>query len=80
MRRIMGMERIYVNPRVITAYVWHFYVWHKWVLRHRLVRWFVEDVYNGAWMQYARMIVGDDDKVYTWDGGDCHPWWYGDWW
>ncbi|KAF7794860.1 hypothetical protein EIP86_006002 [Pleurotus ostreatoroseus] len=80
MRRIMGMNRIFVNPRVITAYVWHFYVWHKWVLRHRLVRWFVETQYNGAWMQYARMIVGDDDKVYTWDGGDCHPWWYGDTW
>lgn len=80
MRRIMGLERIFVNPRVITAYVWHFYVWHKWVLRHPLVKFFVERVYNGAWMQYARMIVGDDDKVYTWDGGDCHPWWYGDWW
>ncbi|KIP04159.1 glycosyltransferase family 69 protein [Phlebiopsis gigantea 11061_1 CR5-6] len=80
MRRIFGLERIFVNPRVITAYVWHFYVWHKWILRHPLVKWFVERVYNGAWMQYARMIVGDDDKVYTWDGGDCHPWWYGDWW
>ncbi|EKM61680.1 glycosyltransferase family 69 protein [Phanerochaete carnosa HHB-10118-sp] len=80
MRRIMGLERIYVNPRVITAYVWHFYVWFKWVLRHPFVKWFVERAYNGAWMQYARMIVGDDDKVYTWDGGDCHPWWYGDWW
>lgn len=80
MRRIMGLERVFVNPRVITAYVWHFYVWFKWVLRHPLVKWFVERVYDGAWMQYARMIVGDDDKVYTWDGGDCHPWWYGDWW
>ncbi|PSR71097.1 hypothetical protein PHLCEN_2v13066 [Hermanssonia centrifuga] len=79
MRRIMGLDRIYVNPRVITAYVWHFYVWHKWVLRQRIVKWFVE-LYDGAWMQYARMIVGDDDKVYTWDGIDCHPWWYGDWW
>ncbi|GJE89691.1 glycosyltransferase family 69 protein [Phanerochaete sordida] len=80
MRRIMGLERVFVNPRVTTAYAWHFYVWFKYVLRHPLVKWFVERVYDGAWMQYARMIVGDDDKVYTWDGGDCHPWWYGDWW
>lgn len=80
MRRIMGLDRIYVNSRVITGYVWHLYVWHKWVLRHRFVRWFIEKQYDGAWMQYARMIVGDADRVYTWDGGDCHPWWYGDWW
>jgi hypothetical protein len=80
MRRLMGLERIFVNPRVHAAYVWQFYVWHKWVLRHPLVQWFVERVYDGAWMQYARMIVGDEDKVYTWDGGDCYPWWYGDWW
>ena len=80
MRRIMDMSRIYANPRVITAYGWHFYVWFKWVLQHRYMRWFVENVYDGAWMQYSRMIVGDSDKVYTWDGGDCHPWWYGDWW
>ena len=80
MRRVMGLDKIYANPRVITAYIWHFYVWYKWVLRHPLVRWFVEDVYNGAWMQYAITVVGDATQVYTWDGGDCFPWWYGDWW
>lgn len=80
MRRIMGMERIYVNPRVHTSYAWHFYVWHKWILRHPFVAWFVEKVYDGAWMQYARTIIGNGEQVYTWDGGDCQPWWYGDWW
>ncbi|KAI0814920.1 cryptococcal mannosyltransferase 1-domain-containing protein [Irpex lacteus] len=79
MRRLMGMDRIYVNPRVRVGYVWHFYWWHKWVLRHPYVVWFVEKIYDGAWMQYTKMVVGDGG-VYTWDGGDCHPWWYGDWW
>ena len=80
MRRIMGLERIYVNPRVITGYTWKFYVWFKWILRHPFVQWFVEEMYDGAWMQYARTIVGEESEVYTWDGGDCHPWWYGGWW
>ena len=73
-RRIMGLEKVYANPRVITAYSWKWYVWHKWVLRQRYVKWFVEQVWDGAWMQYARLVVGDPRGVWTWDGGDCHPW------
>ncbi|KAI0094923.1 cryptococcal mannosyltransferase 1-domain-containing protein [Irpex rosettiformis] len=79
MRRLMGMDRIYVNPRVRVAYLWHYYWWHKWVLRHPYVAWFVEKVYDGAWMHYTKLVVGEGG-VYTWDGGDCHPWWYGGWW
>ncbi|KAI0686544.1 cryptococcal mannosyltransferase 1-domain-containing protein [Earliella scabrosa] len=74
-RRVMGLTKIYANPRVIVGYVWKYYVWHKWVLRQRHVKWFVERVYDGAWMQYARMVVGDPKQVWTWDGVDCHPWW-----
>ena len=74
-RRIMDLGKIYANPRVISGYVWKYYVWHKWVLRERHVKWFVEQVWDGAWMQYARMIVGDAKQVWTWDGVDCHPWW-----
>ena len=74
-RRIMALDRIYANPRVVGAYAWRFYVWHKWVLRHRLVRWFVERVYDGAWMHAARMVVGDAREVWVWDGVECHPWW-----
>ena len=74
-RRVMGLERVYANPRVITGYVWKYYAWHKWLLRSRHVRWFVEKVYAGAWMQDARMVVGDKEKVWVWDGVDCHPWW-----
>ncbi|PIL26876.1 hypothetical protein GSI_11056 [Ganoderma sinense ZZ0214-1] len=74
-RRIMGLERIYANPRVVSGYVWRYYAWHKWVLRERHVKWFIERVWDGAWMQYARLVVGDPKQVWTWDGGDCHPWW-----
>ncbi|KAH9912354.1 cryptococcal mannosyltransferase 1-domain-containing protein [Epithele typhae] len=74
-RRVMALDKVYANPRVVCAYVWKYYVWNKWVLRARYVKWFVERVYDGAWMQYARMIVGDGDRVWSWDGVDCHPWW-----
>ena len=74
-RRVMGLERVYVNPRVVSGYIWKYYAWHKWVLRHPLVRWFVEEVYAGAWMQDSMMIVGDARTIWTWDGIDCHPWW-----
>ena len=74
-RRIMGLDRIYVNPRVVSGYVWRYYMWHKWVLRERHVKWFVEKVWDGAWMQYTRLVVGDPKQVWTWDSVDCHPWW-----
>ncbi|KAI8976322.1 cryptococcal mannosyltransferase 1-domain-containing protein [Trametes punicea] len=74
-RRVMGLERVFANPRVVSGYVWKYYVWHKWVLRQRLVKWFVERVWDGAWMQYARMVVGDAKAVWVWDGVECHPWW-----
>ncbi|CDO75219.1 hypothetical protein BN946_scf184808.g5 [Trametes cinnabarina] len=70
----MGLERVFVNPLVINGYVWKYYMWHKWVLRQRMVKWFVERVWDGAWMQYARMVVGDPKKVWVWDGIECHPW------
>ncbi|TBU36820.1 cryptococcal mannosyltransferase 1-domain-containing protein [Dichomitus squalens] len=63
LRRIMGLNKIYANPRVVNGYVWKYYAWHKWVLRERHVKWFIEQVWDGAWIQYARMIVGDAKKV-----------------
>ncbi|KAI0357306.1 hypothetical protein OH77DRAFT_1476870 [Trametes cingulata] len=74
-RRVMGLEKVYANPLVVNAYVWPYYVWHKWVLRQRHVKWFVERVWDGAWMQYKRMVVGDAKSVWVWDGIECHPWW-----
>ena len=74
-RRVFNLQRVLVNPRVVTSYGWKFYVWFKWVLAHRAVRWWVRDVYGGAWMERAKMVVGNEADVWVWDGGDCHPWW-----
>ncbi|KAG1727142.1 glycosyltransferase family 69 protein [Suillus lakei] len=75
MRRQFNLQHIYVNPRVINGYDWRFYFYFKWLMRHPVLRWWVEKVYNGAWMARAVLVVGDADKVFWWDGGDCHPWW-----
>lgn len=75
MRRQFNLQRIYVNPRVINAYDWRFYFYFKWLMRHPVLRWWIEKVYDGAWMARSVLVVGDADKVSWWDGGDCHPWW-----
>ncbi|KAH7906326.1 glycosyltransferase family 69 protein [Hygrophoropsis aurantiaca] len=75
LRRQFNMQRIYVNPRVITAYQWRFYLYFKWFMRHPVLKWWIEKMYDGAWMQRAVMVVGDASHIFWWDGGDCHPWW-----
>lgn len=72
-RRQFGLEKIYVNPRVIVAYDWSLYIWYKYVLRHWAVKWWIENVERGRGMESAKMIVGSPSAVYTWDGGECHP-------
>ena len=52
-----------------------FYVYFKWFMRHPVLKWWIEKVYDGAWMHKDVMVVGDAKQVYQWDGGDCHPWW-----
>ncbi|KAG1736694.1 glycosyltransferase family 69 protein [Suillus paluster] len=74
LRRQFNLQRMYVNPRVINAYRWRYYVYFKWFMRHPVLRWWIEKVYNGAWMARAVLVVGDATQVYRWDGGDCHPW------
>ncbi|KAG1766750.1 glycosyltransferase family 69 protein [Suillus placidus] len=74
LRRQFNLQRIYVNPRVITAYKWRYYAYFKWFIRHPVLRWWIEKVYNGAWMARTVFVVGDATQVYRWDGGDCHPW------
>jgi hypothetical protein len=46
-------------------------------MRHPVLLWWIEKVYNGAWMARAVLVVGDPASVYWWDGvrGGCHPWW-----
>lgn len=72
---MFGLNRVLVNPRVVTSYDYRFYVWFKWVLNHRLVRWWVREVFDGWGMERRKMVVGPEDQVWVWDGGDCHPWW-----
>ncbi|KAG2072083.1 hypothetical protein BDR04DRAFT_1097390 [Suillus decipiens] len=74
LKRQFNLQRMYVNPRVITAYKWRYYAYFKWFMRHPVLRWWIEKVYNGAWMARTVFVVGDATKVYRWDGGDCHPW------
>lgn len=62
-----------MNPRVITSYEWSYFVWWKYITRHWLVKWWIENVENGDGMHRAKMVVGDPAKVWTWDGGECQP-------
>ncbi|KAF7327320.1 Glycosyltransferase family 69 protein [Mycena kentingensis (nom. inval.)] len=50
--RLFGLERVYMNTRVVTAYRWRFYVWYKRVLRHWAVR---------KWMRCREAAPGVDD-------------------
>ncbi|PBK95379.1 hypothetical protein ARMGADRAFT_964080 [Armillaria gallica] len=75
MRRRFEMNNIYLNPRVIVSYEWNFYVWYKWVLRHWMVKWWIENVENGSMMHLGKMVVGEAKNIWTWDGGECQPWW-----
>ncbi|KAJ7215066.1 cryptococcal mannosyltransferase 1-domain-containing protein [Mycena pura] len=75
LRRVFGMENIYVNPRVITAYSWSYYVWFKYVTRHWAVKWWIRNVENGHGIHLGQLILGPPEKLYIWDGGECHPYW-----
>ena len=43
-------------------------------MRHPVLKWWIEKVYDGAWMRKHVFVVGDPMQVWEWDGGDCHPW------
>ncbi|KAJ7182273.1 hypothetical protein C8R43DRAFT_1144030 [Mycena crocata] len=72
LRHRFGLEKIYENPRVITAYVWKYYLWFKYATRHWAVKWFVENVANGGGMHLAKFMLGEEE-MWLWDGGECHP-------
>ncbi|KAH7908257.1 glycosyltransferase family 69 protein [Hygrophoropsis aurantiaca] len=73
LRRQFDMQRIFVNPRVITAYKWRYYMYFKWFLRHPLLKWWIQKLYDVSWMRKNIKVVGNPAKVWWWDGGDCHP-------
>ncbi|KAJ7075335.1 cryptococcal mannosyltransferase 1-domain-containing protein [Mycena belliarum] len=74
LRRQFGLQRMYLNPRVINSYEWKYYVWYRYVTRHWLVAWWMRHFEKREWMMEARMVVGDPKRVWKWDGGECHPW------
>ncbi|KAJ7622878.1 cryptococcal mannosyltransferase 1-domain-containing protein [Mycena rosella] len=74
LRRQFDMQRIFLNPRVINAYEWRYFVWYKYITRHWVVVWWMKNVEVGNGMQFAKMVIGDAKRVWTWDGGECHPW------
>ena len=37
------------------------------------MKWWIEKVERGNGMHLAKMVVGDPDKVWSWDGGECQP-------
>ncbi|KAJ7596535.1 cryptococcal mannosyltransferase 1-domain-containing protein [Mycena floridula] len=77
LRRQFEMNKIFINPRVITSYDWPFYVWYKWFLRHWVVRFWMRFGEGGdpVAMENGKMIIGNKANVWTWDGGECQPWW-----
>lgn len=75
LRRQFNMQKIFMNTRVINSYEWRFYFWFKWVTRHWLVKWWIESIegVNEAATEKARLILGHQENVWKWDGGECQP-------
>ncbi|KAK7042045.1 cryptococcal mannosyltransferase 1-domain-containing protein [Favolaschia claudopus] len=73
LRRVFDLKKIYVNPRVINSYVWEHYVWFKYFTRHWAVKWWIESVENGSGMHLRKLVLGNPDLVWQWEGGECHP-------
>ncbi|EJD55628.1 hypothetical protein AURDEDRAFT_109884 [Auricularia subglabra TFB-10046 SS5] len=70
-RRQFLLDKIYVVPNVLVAYDWDIYVWFKWITRHWLVKWWIEQVEHGDGYQRTRVTMGPKERVYLWDGGSC---------
>lgn len=50
------------------------YAYFKWRMRHPVLKWWIQKIYDGAWMQKDVLVVGSPKHIWQWDGGDCHPW------
>ena len=48
-------------------------MYFKWFMRHPVLKWWIQKVYDGAWMENGVLVIGDPKQVSQWDGGDCHP-------
>lgn len=74
-RRQYSLDKIYINPRVITAYRYKYYFWFKYVTRHWLLRLWIKYIERGRGLKDSRMIVGEPQNVWVFEGVECHPWW-----
>ncbi|KAJ6544467.1 cryptococcal mannosyltransferase 1-domain-containing protein [Mycena capillaripes] len=73
LRRLFALDRIYANPRVITAYKWRFYLWFKYAMRHWAMRWFMKRVERRSRIHVPQFVLGESTQIWKWDGGECHP-------
>lgn len=71
MRLLFGMDRVYMHPRVVNAYIHDHLVYGAVILRHWLVLWWMRTVDKGYSAFRAKMIVGARDKAWMWEGGAC---------
>ncbi|KAH7061890.1 hypothetical protein BKA62DRAFT_593693, partial [Auriculariales sp. MPI-PUGE-AT-0066] len=71
LRRRFGLEKHYINPLTISAYIWDHYVVFKYIMRHWLVWLWISRVEEGHRVHKGVMTVGDPERVYSWDGGMC---------
>jgi hypothetical protein len=71
LRRRFKLEKIVAVPSVISTYSWNQYVWFKYVLRHWIVRWYINKIELGARYAEFKFILGWPESVFLWDGGHC---------
>ncbi|KAH7107807.1 cryptococcal mannosyltransferase 1-domain-containing protein [Auriculariales sp. MPI-PUGE-AT-0066] len=71
LRVLYGLNGIYVNPRVLVAYTWENYALWVRLMRHWLVRWWIEGWERGSGMHDALWIEGRHEDVWMWEGGAC---------
>ena len=63
--RQFGLSKVYMNPTVIVGYEWEMYVWYKFILRHWLIKWWIETVERGSGYMFTRVTIGPKENVYS---------------
>ncbi|KAH7102339.1 cryptococcal mannosyltransferase 1-domain-containing protein, partial [Auriculariales sp. MPI-PUGE-AT-0066] len=74
LRRQFGLDKFFVNPRVVVAYHRRFFFWNNHVLRHWIVKWWMRNVERGRYLHRARITLSNlgPEGITLWDGGACH--------
>ena len=69
----VALQSLLVTSLLKLKLVDRFYVYFKWFMRHPVLKWWIQQVYDGAWMEKGVLVIGDAKNVWEWDGGDCQP-------